>query len=95
MLPRLARELSAYRATMSRGAGQPHAHQPDYSLWATVGVLVVFGLVMLSSAGAVLGFQRFGDANFFVKNQLVSAVIGFGLLLVMIRIVSELSPECN
>ena len=50
--------------------------QPDYALAAVVAVLVMFGLVMLSSAGSVLGFQRYGDSNYFLKKQLIAVAIG-------------------
>lgn len=51
-------------------------HQPDYVFLGIVMVLVVFGLVMLSSASSVLGFQRFGDSNYYLKKQLIGAVVG-------------------
>lgn len=50
-------------------------HQPDYVLAGLLTVLVLFGLVMLSSAGSVLGFQRFGDSNYFLKKQVLSLVL--------------------
>lgn len=49
-------------------------------------MLVMFGLVMISSAGAVLGFQRFDDANFFFRNQLVNVLIGVVAMFVLFRI---------
>ncbi len=51
-------------------------HHPDLVLVGLIGAMVVFGLVMLSSAGAVLGFQRFDDSNFFLKSQAVAVAIG-------------------
>lgn len=67
---------------MSSGA----RHQPDYVYLGIVALLLVFGLVMLSSAGAVLGFQRFGDSNYFLKKQAVSVLIGAIGFFVMLRI---------
>lgn len=67
---------------MSSGA----RHQPDYVYLGIIAVLLVFGLVMLSSAGAVLGFQRFGDSNYFLKKQSVSVLIGLVAFFVMLRI---------
>lgn len=49
-------------------------------------VLVVFGLVMLSSASSVLGFQRFGDSNYYLKKQVISALIGLVGFFVALRI---------
>lgn len=51
-------------------------HQPDYVFLGVVAIIIVIGFVMLSSAGAVLGFQHFGDSNYFLKKQLVSFAIG-------------------
>ena len=50
--------------------------QPDYFLITIVAIIVIFGLVMLSSASSVEGFQKFGDPNYFLKNQLIAFVIG-------------------
>jgi len=49
---------------------------PDYTFAGIAVVLLMFGLVMLSSAGSVLGFQRYDDSNYFLKKQLVSLAIG-------------------
>lgn len=54
------------------------SHRPDYVYLGLVTILIVFGLVMLSSAGAVLGFQRFGDSNYFLKKQALSVLLGLG-----------------
>lgn len=47
--------------------------------------LLVFGLLMLSSAGSGIGLARFGDSYFFVKRQLMYGVLPglFGLLLAL------------
>lgn len=71
---------------MSRNTGRSHSHPPDYVLWGAIGALLIFGLVMLSSAGSVLGFQRYDDANYFLKEQLVSVFIGLIGLTVLSRI---------
>src|SRR5947209_427061 len=61
-------------------------HQPDYVLLSLVAVLVMIGLVMLSSAGAVLGFQRFGDSNYFLKHQALSLLVGLVVAAATYRI---------
>lgn len=61
-------------------------HQPDYVLLGITTVLLMIGLVMLSSAGAVLGFQRFGDSNYFLKHQAISLVVGLMAALITYRI---------
>lgn len=47
----------------------------DYTLLTYFGLLLVFGLVMLSSAGSAVGQQRFGDSYFFIKRQLLLGVL--------------------
>lgn len=49
-------------------------HEPDYTFLVMVGVILVFGLIMLSSASTVVGFQRFDDPNYFLKHQLFYGV---------------------
>ncbi len=61
-------------------------HQPDYVFLGIVTVLVVFGLVMLSSASSVLGFQRFADSNYYLKKQAISVLIGLVGFFVAVRI---------
>jgi cell division protein FtsW (lipid II flippase) len=45
--------------------------------------LIIFGLVVLSSASSPLGYTRFQDAYFFVKKQVFYGLIP-GLLLAFI-----------
>lgn len=60
---------------------------PDYLFLGLVIVLVVFGLVMLSSASVVAGFQKFGDSYYYLKHQLYSGLLpGILLFLVASRI---------
>ncbi len=51
-------------------------HQPDYIYLGIILVMLIVGLVMLSSAGSVLGFQRFGDSYYFLKKQALAAGLG-------------------
>jgi len=50
-------------------------HAPDYVLLTIVGALVLFGLLMLASAGTAVGLDRFGDAHYFVKHQIVFGLV--------------------
>lgn len=59
--------------------------RPDYRLLIAFGILFIFGIVMLSSAGAVVGFERFGDSYYFVKRQLVAAAIGLIFFFIFLR----------
>ncbi len=65
-------------------------HPPDYALLAIVAGLLVFGLVMLTSATGPTGFQKFGDSYYFFKRQLLFGVLpGIALLLACLRIPIE------
>ena len=46
-----------------------------YLLLAYFIILLVFGLVMLSSASAAVGHEQFGDAYFFIKRQMLYGVL--------------------
>ena len=63
---------------MQKGA---RIHKPDYALLITVFIIVIYGLVMLASASAVISFEKFGDSNYLLKHQLlygiVIGIIGF------------------
>lgn len=48
-------------------------------LW-TIAILIVFGLIALSSAGVVDGQKRFGSSSYYVKHQLLYSVLP-GLLV--------------
>lgn len=50
-------------------------HHSDYRLMIAISVIVVFGLIMLSSASSPEAFQKFGDSYYYVKHQII-----FGLL---------------
>ncbi|HYU65004.1 MAG TPA: FtsW/RodA/SpoVE family cell cycle protein, partial [Candidatus Paceibacterota bacterium] len=50
-------------------------------------LLVIFGLVMLSSAGIVEGQKKFGSPYYYVKHQLLfGALPGFILLFLFSRV---------
>ena len=36
-------------------------HKPDYVFIGLVGAIVVFGLIMLSSASSAVAYEKFGD----------------------------------
>lgn len=58
-------------------------HQPDYWIIGLTFFLIAFGLVMLSSAGAVVGYERFGESAYYLKQQLLWFAVGAAVLLVM------------
>ncbi|MEK7623696.1 MAG: putative peptidoglycan glycosyltransferase FtsW [Patescibacteria group bacterium] len=61
----------------------PSLHQPDYLLLIYFGILLVFGLAMLASASAPVGYAKFGDSYFFIKRQLLFGVLP-GLVLFLV-----------
>lgn len=61
---------------MERGA----AGRADYKLLAGFALVLVFGLVMLTSAGSAVGHEKFNDSYFFIKRQLLFGIIP-GLVL--------------
>ena len=55
------------------------AHNPDYLFLFCVVSLVIFGLVMLSSASFDLGKKKFNDPYYYLKHQLLSGLV-FGVI---------------
>jgi cell division protein FtsW len=71
----------------NRSQNRTHA---DRTLMIYLGVLVVFGLVALTSASTPMGYDKFHDAYFFVKQQLLFGILpGLVLLLVAARFSSK------
>lgn len=59
----------------------------DYTYLAIVSAIVVFGLMMLASASAPIGYDRFSDSYYFVTHQVVFGLIpGIAGLLLFSRI---------
>lgn len=57
------------------------ARDPDYLLFFVVVALLGIGIVMVFSASAVRSLTEYGDRYYFLKRQLVWAVMGLGALL--------------
>ncbi|NTU69736.1 putative lipid II flippase FtsW [bacterium] len=55
----------------------------DYVLAISVFSLVVFGAIMISSASAVLSFDRFGSSNYYLLRHIVSASLASAALIIM------------
>lgn len=49
---------------------------PDFWLLASILGLLTIGIIMVYSAGSVLAFHDYGDSFYFVKRQLLFAVLG-------------------
>ena len=52
------------------------SHEADQSLIAVVGIILVFGLAMLSSATSAIAYIKYGDSYYFFKHQLFGLVLG-------------------
>ncbi len=66
---------------------QRGSHQPDKWLLLVIGLLLVFGLVSLSSASAVVSYDKFGgDAYYYFKHQLVGMSMGLVAFWIFSRI---------
>ena len=61
------------------------AGSPDYLIAATVGVLVVLGVLVVYSSSFALGLLEFGDANYFVLRQVFFAALGGIAMYVLMR----------
>jgi cell division protein FtsW len=60
------------------------AHQPDYILIALIFILLIFGLVMVTSASIIRGFQDFGDSYYYAKHQLINGILpGLALFFII------------
>ena len=57
-------------------------HAPDYFLLCITGMLVLVGVFMVASASPIVAESRFGEAYFFLKNQLVGVLTGSIALII-------------
>ncbi|MBU2508934.1 MAG: putative lipid II flippase FtsW [Patescibacteria group bacterium] len=60
---------------------------PDKVLIWLIAGLTVFGLVMLTSASGPLGYQKFGDSLYFLKNQLTKGLLPGTVLFALFTII--------
>lgn len=62
-------------------------HAPDYKLISTITAIVLLGLVVLSSASSVLGYENFKDSLYYLKHQIFLGLVpGIIALVVLSRI---------
>lgn len=61
-------------------------HEADKSLIVTLGIILVFGLVMLSSASSVVSYAKFGNIYNYFLHQLLAVVISLVLMFVVSKI---------
>ncbi len=71
---------STDRVTRRRGSGgTSDLPKPDATLLVLLGIIILFGLIMLSSASSVLSYQQYGDSYFLLKRQILFGVLLGGL----------------
>ncbi|MFH1662144.1 MAG: putative lipid II flippase FtsW [Candidatus Falkowbacteria bacterium] len=52
---------------------------PDKSLVITIWIIIIFGMIMLSSASSIIAYTKFGDSYHYFKHQLIGLSIGLVL----------------
>lgn len=68
---------------MARARGE----SPDYFFLGLVGVLVIFGLVVLSSASSVVSYEKFGSSFYLLRHQLIFGLLpGIALFVVGLKV---------
>jgi cell division protein FtsW len=72
--------MKTWQKNFSHPVARVREHLADKPLLITVGLLLVFGLIMLSSASSVISYSKFGDSYHFLKHQIFFGVIP-GLVL--------------
>ncbi len=55
---------------------QSNENSPDRGLIITIGVIIVFGLIMLSSASSVIAYVDKADSYYYFKHQLIGLSLG-------------------
>ena len=65
---------------------EANGHEPDRSLVAALGLLIVVGLVMLFSASSVVSYARFGNTYHYLLRQVFALGIGLVVFWIVSRI---------
>lgn len=60
-------------------------HESDKALVAVIFVILIFGLISLSSASSVMAYSKFGDAYYYLKHQLFGLSLGLVVFWVFSR----------
>jgi len=69
----------------NRRAGSIVPGQPDYLLFVGTVMLLITGLLAVYTSSFAIAYHEYGDANFFVKRQVLFAVAGLGAMLFFMR----------
>ncbi len=52
------------------------AHKPDYQLAIVAFILIILGLVLISSASVVISYTLFGTTTYYLYRQIIAVIIG-------------------
>jgi len=63
-------------------------HRPDLILIILFGLILSFGLIVLTSASSAVGFEKFGDSYYFVKQQLLHGFVPGLVLLIFLSLIN-------
>lgn len=58
----------------------------DYALIVVTAILVMIGIVMVYSSSAALASEKMGDGYYFLKKEIVFAVVGFAMMIAAAKI---------
>ncbi|MBI5814482.1 MAG: putative lipid II flippase FtsW [Nitrospinae bacterium] len=64
----------------------PVKQRPDYLVIACAMVLLGFGVVMIFSSSAIIAVEKYNDAYYFLKRQMMWASLGVIAMLLMMRL---------
>ncbi|MFA6027595.1 MAG: putative lipid II flippase FtsW [Patescibacteria group bacterium] len=78
---RTFRRTTSFGKPTKGGEEFSRIHEPNYAFIFTFAVIFIFGLIMLTSASSVMGFQKFGDSYYYIKHQLLYGVLIGGMAL--------------
>lgn len=78
--------MAMTRSKMKEGRENGGTGRPDISLIVIISILLVFGLIMISSASVVMSKVGTGKDNFYFFSQLKAAVIGLVCLFITSRL---------
>ena len=65
--------------------GKERNHDADKGLVAIIFVIIIFGLISLSSASSVVAYEKFGDAYYYFKHQLFGLIVGLAAFVFFAR----------
>jgi len=68
-------KLSSLKELAANIFKKKETNRPDWQLIGVIAFLTVFGLIMISSAGVALGWEKFHDPYYYAKHQLFTGII--------------------